>query len=158
MSETHRIADQLTMAFEGDTWTGRPIRDIVGSLTAASAAATRAPGGKSAWEILAHIVTWLRMSRLRLSGQPASPTDDEDYPPITDRSDAAWRALWTKAETEYRGLAEAIRNTADDRLETTTPGQSYPIYHLLHGVIQHSLYHGGQLALLARMANAPARA
>jgi len=157
MAESHRIAEQLTMAFEGDTWTGRPVRDIVRSFTAASAARTSAPGGKSAWEILAHIVTWLRIARLRLGGQAASPTDAEDFPPIKDRSEAAWRALWTEAEREYRDLADAVRTTPDDRLEATAPGQSYPIYHLLHGVIQHSLYHAGQLALLARMANAPAR-
>ena len=152
MSESHRIADQLTMAFEGDTWTGPPVRDIVRRFTAASAAATSAPGGKSAWEILAHIVTWLRIARIRLGGQPADATDAENFPPIKDRSEAGWRALWAEAEGEYRQLAEAIRRTPDDRLDATTPGQSYPNYHLLHGVIQHSLYHAGQLALLARMA------
>ncbi len=152
MSETDRIAEQLTMAFEGDTWTGRPIRDIVRTFTAASAAETRAPGGNSAWEILGHIVTWLRVSRIRLGGQAADATDEDNFPAVTDPSATAWNALWTETEAEYRGLADAIRRFPADRLSATTPGQTYPIYHLLHGVIQHSLYHGGQLALLARMA------
>src|SRR5258706_15995725 len=117
MTEMDRIADQLTMAFEGDTWSGRPVRDIVATFTPASAAETRAPGGKSAWEILGHIHIWVRMARVRLGGQAATPTEAEDFPAVTDRSAAAWRALWSGGETQYRELADAIPRAPADPLE-----------------------------------------
>jgi len=47
---------------------------------------------------------------------------------------------------------DASVRAADDgaRLEEITPGTSYSNYVLLHGVIQHDLYHAGQIALLKK--------
>jgi hypothetical protein len=36
------------------------------------------------------------------------------------------------------------------RIEETSPGRTYPNYVLLHGVVQHLAYHGGQIALLRK--------
>jgi uncharacterized damage-inducible protein DinB len=36
-------------------------------------------------------------------------------------------------------------------LEAIVPGTQYSNYVLLHGVIQHNLYHAGQIALLKKI-------
>jgi hypothetical protein len=38
----------------------------------------------------------------------------------------------------------------DERLDDTVSGKGYSIYVMLHGVIQHDLYHAGQIALLKK--------
>ncbi|MEO8448342.1 MAG: DinB family protein [Gemmatimonadota bacterium] len=150
MNESQRIADQMRAAFDGDTWSGRSIRAIVEDLTAARAAARPVAGAHSAWELLLHIKTWLIAGRRRLDGEAYSPSNEQNFPTVTDQSEAAWRQAWTDTEREYRGLADAIEGLPDARLDDIVPGRTYSVYHLGHGLIQHSLYHAGQIALLAK--------
>jgi hypothetical protein len=35
-------------------------------------------------------------------------------------------------------------------LNELIPGERYTFYYLLHGVIQHNLYHAGQIAILKK--------
>jgi uncharacterized damage-inducible protein DinB len=41
---------------------------------------------------------------------------------------------------------------SDDRLSEPAPGirRQYSIYEMLHGIIQHDLYHAGQIAILKK--------
>jgi hypothetical protein len=72
---------------------------------------------------------------------------DGDWPPIRDKSPEVW--VKTKANL-FEGteqLAKSVAAFSDARLQDTVPGRDYDFYHLFHGIVQHSLYHGGQIAL-----------
>ena len=45
-------------------------------------------------------------------------------------------------------LVTAIRAMADEKLNESVQGAEYNFYFMLHGVVQHNLYHAGQIALL----------
>lgn len=150
MTEAERIADQLVRAFEGDTWAGRSVKSIVAELSAEQAAGHPLAGSHSAWEILRHIATWVKVGAIRVGGQAHEPTDEENFGTIADQSAAAWQEEWRELERSYRALAETVARLPDERLEDLVPGRPYSTYHLLHGIIQHSLYHAGQMALLGR--------
>ena len=48
-----------------------------------------------------------------------------------------------------------MRKLTDDRLREKVLGDvPYSIYTMLHGVVQHNLYHAGQIALLQKAAPA----
>ena len=150
MEEAERIAGELRLAFDGDTWTGRSIGSIVRGFSAGAAARRPANGGNSAWQLLRHIGCWIEVARIRFEGTAHSPRAEDDMPVVTETSDEAWAAAWAEVEMRYRALAAAIERAPDSRLNEIVPGKPYTHYHLLHGVIQHSLYHAGQMALLAR--------
>ena len=76
-------------------------------------------------------------------------------PNVTEVTDAAWREAWAGVEQRYRALAAVIARAPDNRLDEVVPGKRYTNYRLLHGVIQHSLYHAGQMALLAKEWSGP---
>lgn len=153
MTETERIADQLVRAFEGDTWAGRSIKSIVTEISAEQAARHPLAGSHSAWELLRHLATWVNVTAIRVGGQAHDPTDAENFGPIADQSPDAWFAEWQELERSYRALAASIARLPDERLDDLVPGRTYSVYHLLHGIIQHSLYHAGQIALLGRPRN-----
>ena len=75
---------------------------------------------------------------------------DADWPSIPEKTAAAWDRATDDLFRSAERLAVAIEGFDDGRLQQTVPGRSYDFYHLLHGVVQHSLYHGGQIALLKR--------
>jgi hypothetical protein len=76
--------------------------------------------------------------------------DEINFPPVTDASEAAWQATLQALEASHRSLRDAVKKIDDARLEEIAPGASYSIYFLLHGLIQHDLYHAGQISLLKK--------
>jgi hypothetical protein len=54
----------------------------------------------------------------------------------------------------HEELVAAVAALADSRLDEIVPGKEgayYTFYYMLHGVVQHELYHAGQIALLKKM-------
>jgi hypothetical protein len=51
-------------------------------------------------------------------------------------------------------LAQAIEGFDDAKLRAIVPGRQYDFYYLFHGIVQHSLYHGGQIAMLKKAISA----
>jgi len=147
--EIDRIVDQMERAFEGDAWHGSSISEILSCIAADQAAAKPISVAHSIWEIVLHTSVWQRTVRERLQGQPiVSLSDDEDWPQVTDTSSAAWTAAASELRTEYELLRDEALKWRNRDLSETTEGQRHTVYEMLHGVIQHNLYHAGQIALL----------
>ena len=151
MTETHRINSQLKRAQEGPAWHGPSLRELLAGVTAEQAAARPIQNTHSIWELVNHIIAWEQIARRRLEGEGEAPIPDEiNFPPVTDASEAAWQATLQSLEASHRSLRDGIKKIDDAKLEETLPGTRYSNYILLHGVIQHDLYHAGQIALLKK--------
>jgi len=47
-------------------------------------------------------------------------------------------------------FVKAISEFSDERLGETVSGRTYSYYILFHGIIQHNIYHAGQMAILKK--------
>lgn len=151
MSETKRIRDQLKRAFEGEAWHGPSVCEVLSGITAEQAAAHPISGAHSIWELALHICAWERIARRRIEEWvPFEVTPEEDWPPIDDTSEHAWKNALNRLQLNHATLEELAARLDDDRLKEIVPGTPYSVYFLLHGVIQHDLYHAGQIALLKK--------
>jgi len=153
MSEASRIADQLRRAFDGDAWHGDSLFEILKGVTAARAAARPIAGAHSIWELVLHIAAWDGAVLRRLGGDAVELSDAENFPPVMDLSEAAWRAALAKVRRIHEELVAAVAALPDSRLDEMVPGKEgahYTFYYMLHGVVQHELYHAGQIALLKK--------
>jgi hypothetical protein len=84
--------------------------------------------------------------RRRLEGEEVGNLPPEQDWPAPPRWDEAVARL---GEVQ-RGLVEAVGRASDQRLGEPTPERQYSVYVMLHGAVQHALYHAGQIALLKR--------
>jgi uncharacterized damage-inducible protein DinB len=154
MSETDRIRDQFQRAFEGEAWHGPSVLALLEGVTAEQAAAHPIPGAHSIWEVMLHIAAWEDACRRRLEGDPAQLSDDENFPPVADTSQSAWETAKAKLIDGHRRLLAAIAATDDSRLDQPIMvSAEIPFstaYVTLHGGVQHSLYHAGQIAILKK--------
>ena len=150
--EITRLLDQFARAYEGDAWVGTPVRALVDDVDARLAAAHPVAGAHSIWDLVAHITYWLDAAARRLAGQVVDPQDDEDWPPNPPPSDTAWVATLAAFQASHDRLLAAIRRLGPEDLDGAVPGKTYSVYVLLHGVLQHTLYHAGQIGLLRRAA------
>lgn len=154
MSEVERIRNQFQRAFDGEAWHGPSVRQLLEGVTAEQAAAHPIPGAHSIWQLTLHIAAWEDACRRRLEGDPAQLTDAEDFPPITDTSESAWENTKLSLTNVHRRLLETLHAIDDSRLDQpiinsaeTTFSSTYVT---LHGGVQHSLYHAGQIAILKK--------
>ncbi len=152
MSEVARIGSQLKRATEGGAWHGPALLELLADVSAARAAARPVAGAHSIWEIVLHVAAWQSFAARAVEGgaMPVDLRDEENWPPVSDAGEDAWRAAVAGVGAANKRLRDALRGFPDEDLKKTVPGREYDFYFLLHGVVQHGLYHAGQVALLKR--------
>lgn len=150
-SECVRIADQLRRAFGYDPWHGPPLSDLLDGVTAEQARAHPVPSAHSIWELVLHIEIYVRVALDAIRGvpQPKLYETKQDWPAAGEGREL-WEAAKRRLFESGAELARAIEKFGDQQLGEIAPGRDYDFYYLLHGIVQHSLYHGGQIAVLKR--------
>jgi uncharacterized damage-inducible protein DinB len=151
MTEAERIADQLHRAFEGPAWHGDSVYELLQGVSAKQAAARPIPNGHTIWEILLHMAAWGRVVANRIEGKREELPADGDWPEITDTSEEAWQKTQERLKSMCRAMRRLVIDLDDTRLFDFAAGCDYDIYVMLHGLIQHCIYHAGQIALLKKL-------
>ena len=156
MPELDRIIDQLERAFDGDAWHGPSLIASLSGVTTPQAIAHPIPQGHSIWEIVLHLISWKNEVRRRLGGaDPATPIEG-DWPVVGRPDPAAWSATLAKLREAHTALVSAARTLSDERLGEMVGTRRDPplgtgtFYAMLHGSVQHDIYHAGQISLLKK--------
>jgi hypothetical protein len=152
-SECLRISDQLQRAFSGDPWHGPPLQELIEGVTAEQARSRPFLSAHTIWELVLHIDVYVHAAVEALDGIPMPKLygTEMDWPPIAESEPQAWIADKDRLLANADRLAIAIRSLpTDEKLRGTVPGRDYSFYYLLHGIVQHSLYHGGQIAMVKK--------
>jgi len=155
MSETVRLADQIRRAFDGDAWHGDSVVEILQGVNARMAAAHPIKNAHSIWELLLHIAAWDGAVLTRIDGKAVQLTGDDNFPPVKDTSEAAWGKAIEHVKHTHTELVKAVAAFPDSRLQEQVPGKTqsyYNFFYLFSGIVQHELYHAGQIALLKKAA------
>ena len=146
MTEIERIKDQLRRSVEGEAWHGPSLHELLADVTAEEAAARPIAGAHSIEEIIRHVSYWFVATRRRITGALVMPTEAEQWPEAA----IPWPQQRAHLETTYGELMETIGQLTDQQLAAPIAGKTYDVYFQLHGLIQHNLYHAGQIAILKR--------
>jgi uncharacterized damage-inducible protein DinB len=152
-TETARIAAELRRATKGPAWHGPALLEVLADVTPLQAVARPIPGAHTVWEIARHAATWLDILHERIDGQHRDVPDDEDWQIVDDTSPAAWQRLRARLGDAAERLAARIERFPDDALDAKLPGadaSASSAYVSLHGIVQHVVYHAGQIAVLKK--------
>jgi len=150
MNRAATLANLIERTVGGPMWHGPALTDLLDGVPHLRAAARPIAGAHSIWEIVRHVAAWADIARRRVRGEKIDPTPGEDWPPVTDEGDGAWARDVERLANSYRALAEATRALDDRQLDAAAAGQEYSVAVMLHGVVEHGTYHGGQIALLKK--------
>ncbi len=150
MTEPQRIAKLTESVFRDGGWIEVSLRDLFHSLTAAEAVAHPIPGAHSAWEIALHLAAWHDAVRRRIGGEAVELSDTEDWPSPAAATEANWQGALKGLEKTYADMVQAIRGMIAEQLDEIVPGRPFSFYVMLQGVMQHDLYHGGQVMILRK--------
>jgi uncharacterized damage-inducible protein DinB len=150
LSEGARIADQLRRAFDGSAWHGPALLELLDGVDASTATAKPFAGVHSIWELVLHIAVWDKAASVRLGGMKTEPGGEENFPIVPKPTAAIWRQAVRQLARDHNELVKTVEALPDSRLSERVPGKKYDFYFNLHGVVQHELYHAGQIAILKK--------
>jgi uncharacterized damage-inducible protein DinB len=144
------LLSQLRRAYEGEAWHGPALMEILAGVTAAQAARRPIPSSHTIWEIVLHISAWESAVTSRLEGRYAAEPDEGDWPAIAGTDDAAWQATLAALDRTHHRLREAVSRFDEGRLHERLAEGKESAFFAINGVIQHTLYHAGQIVLLKK--------
>lgn len=153
IKEVERIEDQLKRAHEGNAWHGPSLSEVLTDVTAEQAVAKPIEGTHSIWELVLHIAAWEDAVRRMLVKERVKVTDEENFPTVSDNSEEAWQKTIAHVAEINKRLRETLKEFPDEQLnELIIPiDERYSAYATLHGVVQHTLYHTGQIVILKKI-------
>ena len=152
MSPVKQLARHLDRTVTGPMWHGPSLNDVLDGVTPEQATAHGVPGAHSIWEIVLHVTAWAEIARARLKGERlGDPPVDEDWPRVPGSAAADWERTLGRLRTSHRELASDVEQFDESRLDDKIDGLAYSPRVLLQGVIEHGVYHGGQIALLRKI-------
>jgi uncharacterized damage-inducible protein DinB len=146
-SEIERIAKLLRRTFEKGAWYGPSVQDVLSKVTAANAH-QRVANTHSIIELVAHMTSWRNYVTSRLGNGPYLDVSDEmNFPQEKD-----WQKVKIAFEQSQAALMQAVESFPLDKLDELVPQAShkYTYYTLLHGIVDHDIYHTGQISLILK--------
>lgn len=152
MTEIERILDQLKRAYEANAWHGPSVKEALAGISATQAHAKPLGNAHSIYELVRHIAVWEDIGRRRLTGDPApiEISSPDDWPPPDDTSEAGWEQAKASLERVHQALMEEVARFSESRLDEPVAEGLSSAYVTLHGVIQHNIYHAGQISMLKK--------
>jgi uncharacterized damage-inducible protein DinB len=148
MSQTQRIADSYRAATVKGAWYGPSLAELLARISPEVATARAVAGAHSISELLQHLLLWNERIRNTSDSNALPPWEAEkDWaePPIP------WKELVARWSQSRELLEEKIRNFPVENLAKQVPGRNYPYETLFHGVVEHTIYHSGQIAMVLSM-------
>ncbi len=148
MNEIGLVVDQLRNAFEGRAWYGPPLTALLEGVSPKRARAHPIEGRHGIWEIVNHVDFWMEKTQKALEGE-AMPdvSGTSDWPPAGE-GEEEWMGAKGALRKTYEALVESVTRFDGVRLSEKVPGRNYSFSAMLHGIVDHNIYHSGQIAIL----------
>lgn len=151
MHTTARIAQHLRHVHFGGNWTCSNLKDQLADVTWEQAV-TKAHSFNTIAALVFHIHYYVDTILGVLRGGPLDAHDrfSFDHPPVQSQED--WDRMVNKALSDAEHLAALIEQLPDSILPEDFTDSKYGSYFRnLHGMIEHTHYHLGQIALIKKL-------
>lgn len=149
MTNLQQFIKEITDFQNGIPWYGHNFHEIVDDITPGEALAV--PGnGHSIARLVFHMIKWRKALSERLIGTPgfvAKDDDPDNWVPLNTLNAESWEAAKKEHERQFEIIVSELKKRDEPFLnEEWMPGKSYR--YLIAGVIQHDIFHLGQISLL----------
>lgn len=104
--------------------------------------------------LVKHMISWRQFAIEKLKGNDAYDirlNTPDDWPEVNIQTEEQWRHLLQELHATQDQLFSQLRARNEEDLEQPCHGKSYSLGFLVDGILQHDVYHLGQIALLDKM-------
>ena len=156
------ISEELTQSLErvlsGHPWYGKPVYTIIEEVSF-EAAYEKPPGAvHNIAEIVLHMLAWTEEVIDRMNGLNAQIPSSGDWPDTGAPDEQKWQNYVDDLKLVNVNLIGIIQNFPEEQwgepIDDQRGDRPVVTYEaLINGLIQHHIYHAGQIAILNRIIN-----
>ena len=151
MTEIEKISEQLKRSFYKDAWHGPALLEVLKNVTASQAAKRPMDDAHTIWELVLHSTTWIKaVDKTITEMEYTQVSDTANWPTIIDKSEASWKQALDSLKKSHKKLEKHVLGLKNAALAKKAINTNSTISRLLYGVIQHDIYHAGQIAILKK--------
>src|SRR6187402_2499788 len=145
MSESKRVSNLYQSIYNGNPWLEVTLADTLKDVTAAQAYKKINPNLNTIWEIVNHLIQWRRNILRRVQGETITTPDHNYFVPVLDPSEAAWHQSLQNLAKSQESWNAFFEDFDDHDFEKIYVDNNHTYYEHIHGIIQHDVYHLGQI-------------
>ncbi|CAN5352656.1 hypothetical protein BH09BAC6_BH09BAC6_15790 [soil metagenome] len=158
MTTSEKLQQELKNVLSGNPWYGPSVYDIIEQVSF-EAAFERPPGAAhNIAEIVLHMLAWTEEVMDRMNGLSAQLPSSGDWPETGTPDEQKWQNYVNDLKLVNVNLLGLIAGFEEDQWtepykdeRNSDPGAAVSYEALINGLIQHHIYHAGQIALLTRI-------
>lgn len=147
-TEINRIIDQINRLHNNNNWVGFNLYEVLDGITDESANMKLPNFNHTIHQIARHLITdYVVIKRLKRIDYKL--TNEENWIPA-EKLNHKWNDTVKSIKKNKADIIEELQNISDESLDKPILKGYSSIYENLHGYIQHSYYHFGQIVLMKK--------
>lgn len=150
------IAEQIKETYEGDPWFGRNAKALLAEVNEQTA--FEKPNGQhSIVELVWHMITWREFTISRFTKEETKDLpyfETMDWRALDHNNKRLWLEGLQRLKETQEELLKIIKAQTDELLDQNVEERKYNFRKLLNGIVQHDIYHLGQIAYIKKLVEA----
>ena len=151
--EIQYLVSTLQNTLFGEPWYGRPVYSLLEEVDPPTAYMRPNEDGHSMIDLLYHMITWSEFTLKRIAGEKID--DMEAFDQLDWREIDPTEHTWEKGLEQFKQIHEQmieLLHTKDDQfLDQKVDYREYNFRYLINGLIQHNIYHVGQVVTVGKL-------
>jgi uncharacterized damage-inducible protein DinB len=152
-SEIQFLIEQFKDAYEGDPWFGKCATKLI-SETSTDDAFEQPAGQHSILELVWHLCTWREFAINRIqkdNSKDLHAFEEADWRQLDHSDKSLWQQGVERLQQTQAELLKVLQAQDDALLHQNVHGRTYTYRKLIHGILQHDIYHLGQMAYILKI-------
>ena len=142
------LINRLNNIYSGTPWYGTDIQSSLAKVNAESGLKPKIPGKRSIAEIIRHMVAWRSYLLEHLKGNSDFDIEIDSETDWPSTEGMSWQEVLAELEASQRNILACLQPKTDDWLKETIGKRQFNFRFLIEGIIQHDIYHLGQINML----------
>jgi len=151
--EIQTITGNLQTALNDHPWYGRAVYEVLREVDEKKIYIKPNNNSHSLIDLLYHMLTWAEFTQKRIEKEAIDDMEafnESDWRKI-DPAVHTWQNGLAALKTSHQKIIELLQTKDDAFLEEKVDYRKYNFHYLLNGLIQHNIYHLGQIAYLSKL-------
>ncbi|MEM9933182.1 MAG: DinB family protein [Bacteroidota bacterium] len=151
MNLSSHTAQQIREAFFGKNWTASSFKDHLGDVSWEQAT-TKIPSFNTIAALVYHVNYYMEaiLMVFREGKLNASDRESFNHPPITSKEE--WEAMVARMYKNVEAFAGEVEKLTNEQMaEDFWENKFGSLFRNIHGIVEHSHYHLGQIVFLKKM-------
>ena len=150
MTDVERLQKLFKDHYDGDPWIEINFMNTLKGITA-TMAAQKVGSLNTIWQIVNHVISWRETLLKRIQNENIPSPENNFIETISDVSAEAWKDTMNRLQASQDKLLSYLSEKKEIDLDENPSHGQYSRYELIEGILQHDVYHLGQVVLIKKM-------